>query len=467
MRRGRKGGVRASSGNKMAWKSDRACLRGAYQVSGGWGGRLEALPTGGAGRGAAKASAASGEVEKTKDETRSAALRVVIASLGVLLFGYHLSVVNLTLPSISESLGMLTLQQQGAVVSVCLLGAAIGAAIGGGLADALGRIRAFTVSGLLLAAGAVLCGTAWSLPLLLGGRVLCGVGFGIASTVVPVYMSEVAPARFRGAIGSVNQLTINVGILLAVLASAPSTWWQGGWRYVFLAAVPPAGVFAASPLLIADSQSPGQGSKRGGGKGGTWRRLLLAWPGKAALGAALFAVQQLAGINAVIFFSAAVFREAGLDNEVAASAAVGLANIAGTCAAAYFLDWTGRKPLLFSSFLGMAFAMGGMAFSASSPMASLVATLVYVLCFALGAGPIPAIMVSELFPSSLRGKAASLSLCVHWICNALVGQSFLPAVGRFGISFVFSAFAVTSLLASLLVALSVPETKGRSLNDVY
>jgi MFS family permease len=191
------------------------------------------------------------------------------------------------------------------------------------------------------------------------------------------------------------------------------------------------------------------------------------------LGCTLFLLQQLAGINAVVYFSSSVFRSAGLSSDTLASAAVGLVNLVGTAVAARALDGTGRRPLLLASFCGMAGSMALLALALTAPALapysgplSLLGTLAFVAAFASGAGPIPALLVAELVPSRMRGKAQSAAMATHWAANLAVGQCFLPAVAAYGVGSVYAVFAAAAAGAALLVLKCLPETRGRSYTEV-
>jgi MFS family permease len=188
-----------------------------------------------------------------------------------------------------------------------------------------------------------------------------------------------------------------------------------------------------------------------------------------SLAVGLFFVQQFSGINAVVFFSNSVFRSAGVTSDTLASAAVGLVNVLTTAAAAQSLDARGRRPLLLASFAGMALSMAVLAASltlpALAPLAvplSVGGTLVYIASFAAGVGPVPSLLVAELFPPTLRGKGQSAAMLSHWLCAIAIGQCFLPAVQAYGVGAVYAFFSSICLIGFLVVGRYVPETKGRS-----
>lgn len=430
---------------------------------------------------------------------------VGVACLGAILFGYHLGVVNGALEYLAKDLAIAdNAVLQGWVVSTLLAGATVGSFTGGALADKFGRTRTFQLDAIPLIIGAVLTATAQTVQTMIIGRLLAGIGIGISSAIVPLYISEISPTEIRGALGSVNQLFICIGILVALVAGLPLAGNPLWWRTMFgIAAVPsillaigmafspesPRWLFQQGKLLEAEkSISTLYGKERvtevmyelrTAGQGSTeqeagWFDLFSSRYWKVvSVGAALFLFQQLAGINAVVYYSTAVFRDAGIKSDVAASALVGASNVLGTAVASSLMDRQGRKSLLMISFAGMGASMlllslsfTWKALASYSGTLAVVGTVLYVLSFSLGAGPVPALLLPEIFASRIRAKAVALSLGTHWISNFFIGLYFLSVVNKFGISSVYLGFAGVCLLAVLYIAGNVVETKGRSLEEI-
>ncbi|CAA0402925.1 Plastidic glucose transporter 4 [Arabidopsis thaliana] len=430
---------------------------------------------------------------------------VGVACLGAILFGYHLGVVNGALEYLAKDLGIAeNTVLQGWIVSSLLAGATVGSFTGGALADKFGRTRTFQLDAIPLAIGAFLCATAQSVQTMIVGRLLAGIGIGISSAIVPLYISEISPTEIRGALGSVNQLFICIGILAALIAGLPLAANPLWWRTMFGVAVIPSVLLAIgmafspeSPRwlvqqgkvseaekaiktlygkervveLVRDLSASGQGSSE---PEAGWFDLFSSRYWKVvSVGAALFLFQQLAGINAVVYYSTSVFRSAGIQSDVAASALVGASNVFGTAVASSLMDKMGRKSLLLTSFGGMALSMlllslsfTWKALAAYSGTLAVVGTVLYVLSFSLGAGPVPALLLPEIFASRIRAKAVALSLGMHWISNFVIGLYFLSVVTKFGISSVYLGFAGVCVLAVLYIAGNVVETKGRSLEEI-
>ncbi|XVF20768.1 hypothetical protein REPUB_Repub12eG0031500 [Reevesia pubescens] len=430
---------------------------------------------------------------------------VGVACLGAVLFGYHLGVVNGALEYLAKDLGIAeNTVFQGWVVSTLLAGATVGSFTGGALADKFGRTRTFQLDAIPLIVGAVLTATAQTVQTMIIGRLLAGIGIGISSAIVPLYISEISPTEIRGALGSVNQLFICIGILAALVAGLPLAGNPQWWRTMFgISAVPsillalgmsfspesPRWLFQQGKIPEAEKsirtlygkervaevmyelRTTGQSSTE---QEAGWFDLFSSRYWKVvSVGAALFLFQQLAGINAVVYYSTAVFRSAGIASDVAASALVGASNVFGTAIASSLMDRQGRKSLLMTSFAGMAASMLLLSLSFTwkvlapySGTLAVVGTVLYVLSFSLGAGPVPALLLPEIFASRIRAKAVALSLGMHWISNFVIGLYFLSVVNKFGISSVYLGFAGVCLLAVLYIAGNVVETKGRSLEEI-
>ncbi|KAH6820753.1 plastidic GLC translocator [Perilla frutescens var. hirtella] len=446
------------------------------------------------------------EPAKTQERTSGNVLPYVgVACLGALLFGYHLGVVNGALEYLSRDLGISeNTVLQGWVVSALLAGATVGSFTGGSLADKFGRTKTFVLDAIPLAVGTFLCAISKSVETMIIGRVLAGFGIGISSAIVPLYISEISPTEIRGTLGSVNQLFICIGILVALVAGLPLAGNPLWWRTMFSIALVPSVLLAVGMAFspesprwlyqqgkIAEAEvsikrlfgkekvSEIMGNLDAAGQGSSepeagWFDLFSGRYRKVvSVGAALFLFQQFAGINAVVYYSTSVFRSAGITSDVAASALVGAANVFGTAVASSLMDKQGRKSLLLTSFAGMGASMlllsltfSWTALAPYSGTLAVIGTVLYVLSFSLGAGPVPALLLPEIFASRIRAKAVALSLGTHWISNFVIGLYFLSVVNKFGISAVYLGFASVCVIALMYIAGNVVETKGRSLEEI-
>jgi sugar porter (SP) family MFS transporter len=439
---------------------------------------------------------------------------VGVACAGAFAFGYHLGVVNGPLGAIAAELGFAgDAALQGLVVSSTLAGAAAGSLGGGALADRLGRRGSFLLCALPMLVGPLLSAAATSLETMVAGRAIAGLAIGLSSALVPVYIAEVAPTAQRGTFGALNQLLICLGILAALLVNVALDP-AAQWRAMFAIAAAPAVVLFAgmaafcpeSPVFLARAGRADEAAAAARRLWGPSGPSQLPAPAAAAkdaapssastaptpsspsspssifspafrkgvlLGCALFVFQQLSGINAIIYFSSSVFKEAGIRSGALASAAVGACNVAGTLVATFAIERAGRKQLLVASYLGMVAAMAAMsagfalpALAAHAGAVALGGTLLYILAFAVGAGPVTGLIVPELNAAAVRGQAVSAAMVTHWVANVLVGQNFLPCVDRFGVGSVYAGFGAFALLGAAFVARCVPETRGKSFDAI-
>lgn len=429
---------------------------------------------------------------------------VLVATISSFLFGYHLGVVNEPLESISSDLGFSgdTLAE-GLVVSICLAGAFVGSLFSGWIADGLGRRRAFQLCALPMILGAFVSAKSRTLMGMLLGRLLVGTGMGLGPPVAALYVTEISPAFVRGTYGSFIQIATCLGLMGSLFVGIPVKEIIGWWRVCFMLSIVPATILCLSMSFCAES--PHWLYKRGRitEAEAEFERLLGASHVKSAvaelsksdrgddsdsvtisellygrhfrvifIGSALFALQQLSGINAVFYFSSAVFRSAGVPSGLA-NVFIGVANLSGSIVAMALMDKLGRRVLLLWSFFGMAMSMLLQVFSASSYLKgfgalylSVGGMLMFVLTFALGAGPVPGLLLPEIFPSRIRAKAMAVCMSVHWVINFFVGLLFLRLLELLGPSLLYSIFAAFCLLAVIFVKRNVMETKGKSLQEI-
>ena len=440
-------------------------------------------------------SVSGGEVAKAPE----APWAVAGACAGAVLFGYHLGVVNTPLDAMSRTLGFAgDAKVAGAVVSSTLVGATAGSLLGGAAADRWGRRGAMVRNSFLLAAAAAGCAAAGTVPQLLAARLAAGVGIGIVSSITPLYISEVSPTARRGAYGALNQVAICVGILLSIATGLGVTPTSPGsrWRPMFAFALVPTLLHLA--LALKAPESPrwagntdkqasaarlwgaaaaaelGPAAAKSSEGGGSWAAMVSPMHRRATATAfLLFVQQQFAGINAVVYFSTKVFREAGLQSAVLGSVAVALTNILGTvCVATPLIDKFGRKAMLCSSYAGMAASMAVMAAAAATPAlagtpalaaTSFLGTIAYIFAFSCGCGPVPGLLTPELFPSKLRAKGGSIGMLSHWGCNTVVGAAFLPLVAQLGLPAVYAGFAAVAAASAIFAKVAIEETSGAAL----
>ncbi|KAL7128085.1 hypothetical protein ABFS83_14G292800 [Erythranthe nasuta] len=431
---------------------------------------------------------------------------VLTASMSNFLFGYHIGVMNGPIVSIAKDLGFEGNSfLEGLVVSIFIGGAFIGSISCGSIVDKLGCRRTFQLDTIPLILGAIVSAQAHSLDEILFGRFLVGLGIGVNTVLVPIYISEVSPTKYRGLLGTFSQIGTCIGIISSLFLAIPSEndphWWR---TLLYIASVPgivlalgmqfsvdsprwlcKAGRIDDAKEVISQLWGPSKVNKAieefqsvirndGADLDSSWLELLEEPHSRVAfIGGSLFILQQLAGINGVLYFSSLTFRDVGITSGALASLFVGLTNFAGALCASYLMDKQGRQVLLVGSYLGMAVSMFVIASAISFPIdteissnLSILGTIMYIFSFAIGAGPVTGLIIPELSSSRTRGKILAFSFSVHWVFNFLVGLFFLELVRKIGIAPVYAGFGSVSLLAAAFAYYFIVETKGRSLEEI-
>jgi sugar porter (SP) family MFS transporter len=448
-----------------------------------------------------------GNAVATGRQRRFVRVAAAITATGGLLFGYDTGVISGALLFITKDFAPLSSFLQGVIVSVLLVGAVTGAIAGGPLSDRLGRRPVVLLAAIIFAVGAIAAALAPNVLVLIFARFILGLGVGLASLVVPLYIAEIAPPATRGALVSLNQLMITIGILLSYIVGVAFTPIEG-WRYMFAVAVIPAlilgiGMFtlpesprwlvkngkldkARSVLLLsrveADVETEMQQMEeierieRQQAQVG-YKELLAPWIRPALIvGVGLAIFQQITGINTVIYYAPTILEKVGFSagGAIAATAlGVGAVNVGFTILAVYIVDRVGRRPLLLIGLIGMIVSLGllGVVFSlgATSGAAGLLATIclaLYIASFAISLGPIFWLMISEIYPLNMRGSAMSIAALCNWGSNFIVALIFPVLLATFGGAGSFWLFAVLGIVAWIFVYFMVPETKGRTLEEI-
>jgi len=431
-------------------------------------------------------------------------LAAAFAGLGGLLFGYDTGVISGAELFFKNdfSLSVFALE---VIVSGVLAGAAAGALLGGRLADIFGRRTLLIITALIFAAGAILCAAAPSAAILIVGRIIVGFGIGLSSSTVPVYISEVSPADARGWTVSLFQLAITIGILLAYIVDYAFASIQG-WRWMFGLAVVPAAIFAIGMFFLPES--PRWLAKRGhhdaarailarirdtddvdaelqeiehglanAEEHGNWRDLLSARLRPAlVVGIGLAVFQQVTGINTVIYYAPMIVQSAGISSASGAiltTAGIGIVNVLMTIVSMWLIDRIGRRPLLLTGIAGMVVTLGvlGWAFHSASPTGALswiavISIMVYVASFAISLGPIFWLLISEIYPLKVRSSTEGVAATFNWGSNLLVSLTFLTLLQLIGATRTFWLYGVFAIGAWLFSYYLVPETKGRTLEEI-
>ncbi|KAJ7964801.1 Plastidic glucose transporter like [Quillaja saponaria] len=427
---------------------------------------------------------------------------VLVASMSNFIFGYHIGVMNGPIISIAHELGFEGNSiVEGLVVSIFIVGAFIGSLGCGSLVDKLGCRRTFQIDTIPLIFGAILSAQAHSLDEILWGRFLVGLGIGVNTVLVPLYISEVAPTKYRGSLGSLCQIGTCLGLITSLFLGISSEHDPHWWRAMLSIASLPGFVLAFGMQFAVDSprwlckaeriddakavicklwgasevdraieEFRSLSKNDGSDLDSRWFELLEEPHSRVAIiGGALFVLQQFAGINGVLYFSSLTFQDVGVHSSALASLLVGLTNFAGALCALYLIDKQGRKKLLIGSYLGMTISMVLVVSAISFPLdeqlgdnLSILGTLMYIFTFAIGAGPVTGMIIPELSSTRTRGKIMGFSFSTHWVCNFVVGLFFLDLVKKFGVAPIYLSFGTVSLLAAIFANYFIVETKGLS-----
>ncbi len=441
----------------------------------------------------------------------------LVAALGGLLFGFDTAVISGAIDPVKAQF-RLDEDMTGWIVSSALVGCMLGAAVAGTLSDRFGRKKMLLLAAVLFiacAVGSAMPRAAWHL---VAARLVGGTGIGIASMLSPMYISEISPARLRGGLISMYQLAITLGVMtayfsnygLAELAQRwPELYGAGVWHWIFvdevwrgmlLAGVLPAAVLFLLLFLVPESprwltkqgRSPAaleilsrvNGHQAAAGEMAEIEETLAQESGTIGqlfhhkmrlalvIGVLLPFFSQISGINVIIYFGPTVLKRAGLANNAALfwQVLLGAVCALSTLAAMLTIDKAGRKPLLLGGIAGVGamlflsgVLMGGHHISAAW---LLVVFSVFLACFNISYGPICWVIVSEIFPTAIRGRAMSISIFSLWVGCTLVAQTFLRLLQTLGPSWTFWLYAATTPLAFVFVLALVPETKGRSLEQI-
>lgn len=441
------------------------------------------------------------------DSSRGSTSKLVyfFGALGGMLFGYDTGVISGAILFITPDLG-LTPFLEGLVVASLLLGAAAGAGSAGPLSDRLGRRNLILIAAVIFTIGAIGAGLAPGVGTLVLFRIVLGLAVGAAALIVPLYLSEIAPTEIRGAISSLNQLMITVGILLAFIVNALLANSEA-WRWMLgLAVVPSVVLFigmyfmpetprwlvsrgredeARDVLMRSRSEQEAENEIREikeveREEEGGLQELLAPWVRPAlivAIGLAVF--QQIIGINTIIYYAPTTLKNVGYGDAAAiyANLIIGAINVVMTLIAIRFIDRVGRKPLLLGGLVGMVVSLTVLGLSTlllsepSSPtdtvaIITLLCLAGFIISFAATWGPTVWVVLPEVLPLRIRGTAMGVAIFLHWIANFVVSQTFPSLLAALGPGIPFLGYAVIGVLAFIFVSAFVTETKGRSLEEI-
>lgn len=431
----------------------------------------------------------------------------IISALGGLLFGFDTAVVSGAIGFMEQHFELSKLQV-GWAVSSLIIGCIAGAAVSGILSDRFGRKKVLIAAAILFVISSVGTAVPETFTGFVIARIIGGIGIGITSTLCPLYNAEIAPAKYRGRLVALNQLAIVSGIFLTYfvnlwISGAGDEAWgvESAWRWMFGVGAIPGILFLIllafvpeSPRWLIKQGRPADAlpvllkihgeelAKRevvdikqsfGQEESGSVRQLFA--PGlRIALfaGVGLAILQQVTGINAVMYYAPEIFKEtgAGTNASLVQTILVGFINFVFTIAALWLIDKVGRKALLLAGSASMAVCLLviGIAFQtghASGPLV-LIFILLYVASFAVSLGPVVWVIISEIFPNRIRGKATAIAAMALWAADYVVSQTFPPMLSSAGPAATFWIYGSMAVLAFFFTWRVVPETKGKSLEQI-
>jgi major inositol transporter-like SP family MFS transporter len=448
----------------------------------------------------------------SREDPRTFLFRLtMIASLGGLLFGFDTGVIAGALVYLQEDFQLTAVTEGLVVTSLLFPGATAGALLGGPMADRVGRKKSLVIAGVIFAVSTIACALAPNVVALIVARVALGYAVGVASVVVPLYLAEMAPASQRGRIVTMNQLMLVMGLFLAFVINAVlATIIQDThvWRYMLGIAVIPAAGLLFGMLALPDTPRWYASKQRWAEAKDTLQRAHLAervepeyqeikaiveadhlegkvsvsatlrnepWMKRLILiGIVLAVAQQTTGINVVMYYTPTVLESSGLTRSASllASVTVGLAMIVFTVIGMWILGVTGRRTMMQLGFWGVAASHLGLLLTYLLPESNLRSYLILAFMLAVTAfmvtflGTTGFLVLSELFPLPIRGFAMGAALGALWIANSIISFLFPILAEQFGSVAVFSGFMVLNVAAALFAFRHIPETKGRTLEQL-
>jgi len=440
----------------------------------------------------------------------------LVATLGGLLFGYDTAVISGAEESIQtyliDSLGLNALVH-GATISSALIGCIIGGAISGILASRMGRKKTLFLAAVLFFVSALGSGepeflfftkgvpTMGVLYMFNFYRIIGGIGVGLASAVSPMYISEIAPADVRGRLVSLNQFAIIFGMLVVYFVNwgiangKPLEWINTvGWRKMFTSEAIPAGLFGVLLFFVPETprylalnnqdekalkiltringvtyakqifQDIKNSVEKSSARLFSYGKLVIV------IGILLSVFQQFVGINVALYYAPRIFESmgAGKDASLMQTVIMGLVNVIFTVVAIFTVDKWGRKPLLIVGSAGMAigmFAISALAFMKIIGIGTLVFIIIYTASFMMSWGPITWVLISEIFPNKIRGKAVAIAVAAQWAANYFISSTY-PAMMEFSGGFTYGFYGLMSIISLIFVWKLVPETKGKTLEEM-
>lgn len=447
---------------------------------------------------------ATAQTVTTEAHPKAAAVMIgLLGALAGLMFGLDIGVISGAEQFIKADFGISDTMLEH-IVSWMMLGAAVGAIAGGWMAKSLGRKRSLMLGSLIFVAASIMCGAAESVAVLLTGRLILGVSIGILSFTAPIYLAEIAPENIRGSMVSFYQLMITIGIFVAYLSDLAFSY-SGNWHWMLgIIAIPGAlfflGIFSlpdsprwlmmrgrkeeatkvlirlrGNPKIVEQEEQEIAAQLRIPQHG--WHMFLQNsnFRRSVGLGVLLQIVQQFTGMNVVMYYAPIIFRDMGYQKEaqMVFTAIVGLTNVLATFIAIWLVDKLGRKPILYTGFSVMAIGMAVVGIMMHlginthvEQIFTVAMLLLFIVGFAMSAGPLIWILCSEVQPINGRDFGIALSTLTNWIANFVVGATFLTLLNNFGHAQTFWLYAGFNVLFILITVFLVPETKNITLEFI-
>lgn len=426
-----------------------------------------------------------------------------IAALAGLLFGFDTGIISGALLFIEKDF-VLSTEMKELIVSSVLLGAMFGSLSSGRLTDRFGRRRLMLIISGLFIVGTLIASLATGVYAILFGRLFIGFAIGIGSYTAPLYIAEISPFELRGGLVSLNQLAITIGILCSFLINYAFNNIDGTWRFMFGIGLLPAIFLSIGMIFLPESprwlvkqnkineavdilkklrHSPDvsheineiQQSLQI--KQASFREIFSPWILPVLfLGTMLGFIQQVTGINTIIYYAPTIFQLAGFkdaSSSILATVGIGTVNVLATIIAIRYLDKLGRRPLLLIGLVGMCISLLGLSLAfqvnTEAEMLRWIAmgcTFVYIICFAFSLGAILWLLVSEIFPLEVRATAMGVAVFSCWLWNFVVSGTFLTLLNAVGPSTSFLIYAVMCVISFVFCYYKVPETNGVTLEQI-
>src|ERR1700744_1563363 len=433
----------------------------------------------------------------------------VIAATGGLLFGFDTGVISGALPFLKQYWNLPDSSIE-LITTTVLIGAVVGAVTSGRLSDVLGRKKMIIINAVIFTVGAIGCAYAPTPGLLIAMRIVIGFAIGITSYVVPMYIAEISPTRVRGALVTLNQLMITIGILVSYIADylLSNDADPQSWRWMFLVGFIPALILLIGMLFLPETPrwliSKGRWAegkaillkvedaamvdktlaeleteiKQEGAQKSEWREVFKPWlRAPLIITVGIFFFQQFSGVNTIIYYSPIIFKMAGMvsnTQSILPAIIIGVANVLFCLLSVILLDRVGRRKLYLIGICGMIPSLALLAvcfqfrekLGASLPVFAVLSIVAYIAFIAISLAPLGWLLISEVFPTGVRGVGMSIGSLSHWGFNAIISFTFLKLVNSIGIAPTFGFYSFVCLIGLWWGYYFIPETKGKSLEQI-